>query len=109
MVVWTVLAQSCYLMGVKVSEVPTGFCLTAEMSRSALGNWERALSMAKQALLDAASRSANIYVLGYKARPFTQTATGFEATLAKMPIEEESVCWTTFEEGHCVRGPACCW
>jgi len=69
---------------------------------------ERLLTIAKGALLDAASKSKNIFLMGYcSPQPFTPQAQGFEATLGVMENPKEA-CWHVFKKGFCRHGVDCC-
>jgi hypothetical protein len=66
------------------------------------------LTLAKEALLDAAASSKCIYVMGYCApKPFDMRAQGFEATLGAMQVAQ-SACWHVFKKGFCRHAEDCC-
>lgn len=67
---------------------------------------EAALFKAKQALLDSAEKTKNIYSIGYLSTPFTTTPDGFFALLGYMVCIQEA-CWDTFCYGYCRKGDAC--
>lgn len=69
---------------------------------------EAALTVAKQALLDAAERSQHVYVYGYRHRPFVVTPAGFTANLGYVP-DDKAACWGLMEQGFCKFGPCCQW
>lgn len=66
----------------------------------------QALSKAKQALLDSAEKSQNVYVMGYCSSPFMRTPSGFFARLGFMSCAREA-CWETFYYGCCGNIDTC--
>jgi len=87
---------------------PNGWAVVAHVRAAEIHLKERYLLQAKEELLSAASGSDNVYVLGYKARPFVATVMGFDAMLGTME-DESQACWETYEQGFCARGSCCRW
>lgn len=68
---------------------------------------EQLLTLAKEALLDAASMSRCVYVMGYAGpKPFTLKPQGFEVTLGVME-NARSACYHVFKKGFCRHGSEC--
>lgn len=69
------------------------------------------LQPARDALLEATSRSRVVYVLGYANQPFENFYDlGFKANLSVMPVAcQDKACWDTFTTGFCPRPAACRW
>jgi hypothetical protein len=68
---------------------------------------ESLLTLAKEVLLDSASKSRCVYLQGYcSPKPFVMKPQGFEATLAAMesPV---TACWHIFKKGFCRHGGEC--
>jgi hypothetical protein len=66
------------------------------------------LELAHHALMDAASQSKCIFVMGYCApKPFIMCPSGFEVTLGAME-SATSACWHVFKKGFCRHGDDCC-
>jgi len=66
------------------------------------------IALAKEALLEAASKSKCIYLMGYSSpKPFTMQPQGFQATLGAME-NAKSACWHIFKKGFCRHGANCC-
>lgn len=69
-------------------------------------------AITQAALLEAATWSKNVYVLGYEEKPFENCpcGTGFSAALAMAPTAwDRTACWDTYQKGCCPRGPSCKW
>lgn len=69
-------------------------------------------ALAKSVLLESASTSQSVYVLGYEANPFVDSpcGIGFAATLAGMAKKNQRLaCWETYTTGCCPRGHTCKW
>jgi len=74
----------------------------------------KALSVVKMALLDAAAKSTETYILGYEKNPFIDhLATGpagFNTKLGAVPaMQEDTTCWDTYQKGYCPRQSTCRW
>jgi hypothetical protein len=68
---------------------------------------EQVIALTKQALLEAASSSKRIYVMGYCGpKPFIDRPLGFQATLGIME-SSRSACYHVFKKGFCRHGAAC--
>jgi len=68
---------------------------------------ERLLTIAKEALLEASSKSKCVYLIGYCApKPFVMQPQGFEATLGAMG-SAQTACWHVFKKGFCRHGATC--
>jgi len=69
---------------------------------------ERLLTIAKEALLDAAAQSKCIYLMGYcSPKPFTMQPQGFETMLGAMD-NPTTACWHVFKKGFCRHAADCC-
>lgn len=69
---------------------------------------DRLATIAKDALLDAASGSRCIYFMGYTApKSSVFRPQGFEATLGAMESARDA-CWHVFKKGFCRHGEDCC-
>jgi len=69
---------------------------------------EHLIAKAKEALLDATSKSKSVYIMGYcSPKPFVMRSQGFEATLGAME-NAKSACWHVFKKGFCRHGANCC-
>jgi len=65
------------------------------------------IALAKEALLEAASCSRRVYVMGYCGpKPFTAQPLGFQATLGIME-STRSACYHVFKKGFCRHGAEC--
>jgi len=84
-----------------------GWSITVRIRPQDLNRKEATLTCAKEALLHAATESTQLYVLGYKARPFTATADGFAATVGCVR-DEAKACWFAVGQGFC-RQEQCQW
>lgn len=95
------LAQ-CFCVGsVEACETSEGgWSVTARIRPQDMNRKEATLTCAKEALLHAAAESTQLYVLGYKARPFIATAEGFAATVACVR-DETKACWFAVGQGFC--------
>lgn len=68
---------------------------------------ERVLTIAKEALLEATSKSKCVYLIGYcSPKPFVMRPQGFEATFGAMG-KAQSACWHVFKKGFCRHGATC--
>jgi hypothetical protein len=68
---------------------------------------EQVLELAQRALLDAASKSKCVFLMGFcSQRPSNSCPMGFEATLAAME-SPTSACWHIFKKGFCRHGDDC--
>lgn len=104
----TALAGCGPVYGAMASDGPRGVSMVAQIRPEDLPRRERALTVVKEALLQAAAASGNVYVLGYLAQPFVNTPCGFAVQLAASPPESEA-CWDVLKKGACRRGGACRW
>lgn len=104
------LKASEHVANVEISEDGDGWSIVIQPhAQGENADWqtECLLKLAKDVLLEAASKSKNIYLLGYcSPKPFTMQPQGFEATLAAMesPV---SACWHVFKKGFCRHGDQC--
>lgn len=68
---------------------------------------EQLIAIAREALLEATSKSKCIYVQGYAGpNPFTMKPQGFETTLAAME-NARNACYHVFKKGFCRHGDEC--
>merc|ERR1712232_1387533 len=79
-----------------------GWSITARLRPQDMNRKEATLTCAKEALLHAAAESTQLYVLGYKARPFNATVEGFAATVACVR-DEAKACWFAVGQGYCCQ------
>jgi len=101
------LEASGAVVSTEVIEGPAGWTVTAHVRpERLLEKREELLTLAKEALLQAADQLEGVYVLGYRTRPFTPLPNGFGATLASMS-DPSRACWGTFSKGFC-RNPETC-
>merc|ERR1712187_328737 len=68
------------------------------------------LPLTQQAMLCAAEKSKNVYIVGYKRNPFMamRGGLGFSAQLAVVE-DETRACWDLLKTGICSRGCRCRW
>lgn len=87
-----------------------GYTLILQPQHAAEGSGQQTqqlMTIAKEAILEASSKSKCIYVQGYAGlRPFTMKPQGFEATLTAME-NARNACWHIFKKGFCRHGDAC--
>lgn len=101
------LEADSVVVSTEVIEGPAGWTITANVEpEQLLKKREELLTVAKEALLQAADQLEGVYVLGYRTRPFTPLPHGFGATLASMS-DPSRACWGTFSKGFC-RNPETC-
>jgi hypothetical protein len=68
---------------------------------------ESVLELAHQALLDAATQSKCVFVMGFCApKPFNMCPSGFEVSLGAME-SATAACWHVFKKGFCRHGDDC--
>lgn len=110
-VTWSknVLQESEYVQNVEVHEDGGTLSIVIQPNGQGDKEWqtEAVLTLAKEVLLDAASKSRCIYLMGYcSPKPFIMQPQGFEATLGAMesPV---SACWHVFKKGFCRHGDVC--
>jgi len=102
-----IISDSEQVAHAEVSEDASGWTLTIKPCGADEWQSESLMTLAKEALLDAASSSRNIYVMGYCApKPFTMRAQGFQATLGAME-SASGACWHYFKKGFCRHGDDC--
>jgi len=72
---------------------------------------ESVITTAKRVILEAASNSQSVYVMGYEAEPFKIVDDStFVLMLASLPATwHRSACWDTYQYGSCPRGKSCKW
>lgn len=92
--------------GVEVRMGDLCWSIAIQLHRDALP--DGILHSAKEALLQGAQRSENVYVLGYRACPIVQTPFGFTAFLCEVK-DDNAVCWDLLSTGCCRRGRRCHW
>jgi hypothetical protein len=103
------LKKSELVVNVDISEDPKDCSIVLQVNGEE-GDYliERAVTLAKEALLDAASHSKCIYVMGYSSpKPFEIRAQGFQCTLGAMENAKEA-CWHVFKKGYCRHEGNCC-
>lgn len=103
------MKQSEHLGDVEVSEAGGSWTVIIQpkvIEENSLQT-EALISLAKKSLLEAATKSNCIYVMGYcSSRPFSMRAQGFQATLGAMQNATNS-CWHIFKKGFCRHGDMC--
>jgi len=104
------MKQSEHLGDVEVYE--DGGCWSVNIQPKVIDedSWQTELliTLAKKALLEAATKSKCIYVMGYcGSQPFSMRAQGFQATLGAMQ-NAATTCWHIFKKGFCRHGDSCC-
>lgn len=103
------LAGAERIIGTDANEGPQGWVIVAHLLPEDYARQrERLLCLAKEALLQGARASQNIYVLGHRWRPFMATPLGFCARLAAVP-EPKQACWGLLDKGVCTAGGKCHW
>jgi len=104
------LGSADSVLGVDVAEEGAkGWTIIAHLSPQELSRQrECVLGIAKEALLQGACASQNVYVLGHHWRPFMATPLGFCARLAAVP-EPKKACWSLLDNGVCPAGGNCRW
>merc|ERR1719247_2689079 len=69
---------------------------------------EYLLTLAKNAIFNATSRSNTAYIMGYAGNPFATKEHGFVAILGDMQ-DETRACWDFYSKGMCTRDCGCRW
>lgn len=94
----------------KVTEDMSGWTLSGYCQSATMLNYQSALSVVQDKLLQGAEKSSGVYVVGYETTPFKPAAghVGFSAQLALVQ-DESSACWDLLAKGHCQRGCTCRW
>jgi len=108
-----ILQQDACVLNVDMVQSPMGgiSAITAEVTPGALRDSARLLELAQVALLEAASISEDVYVIGYAAQPFKDFGdSGFRAWISRVPAAHESMaCWDYYMKGVCPRRSTCRW
>lgn len=94
----------------EIAEGPEGWTVYATVQQQNVGQASRCLVGAKQAVQEAAEKSAGVCLIGCEASPFVPLLRGFgfSAQLAAMP-DKANACWDLVGRGCCYRGQACRW
>lgn len=74
--------------------------------------WERDVrTLAKNAFLEAAEKSQQVFILGYGVEPFVEDRhDGFTATIGSVPVDRQhAICWDFWQKGFCQRLSTCRW
>jgi hypothetical protein len=74
--------------------------------------WEHDVrTLAKNAFLEAAEKSQQIFILGYGVEPFIDDCQdGFTATIGSVPVDrQQTICWDFWQKGFCQRLSTCRW
>lgn len=104
------LQDSAHVVNVEISHDQNGWSVVIQPtgdSEEHMWKNELLLKTAKEALLEAASKSKSIYVMGYCGKDtFNMRAQGFEATLGAMR-DAGSACWHIFKKGFCRHAADC--
>jgi len=104
------MKQSEYIRDVEISEDGGSWSVIIQPNVIEENSWqtEALIILAKKALLEAATNSTCIYVMGYRgSQPFSMRAQGFQATLGAMQ-DAATTCWHIFKKGFCRHGDMCC-
>lgn len=103
-----VLQESPDITNVEVVDEQDGFNVIIQPNgRDREWQTESLLTLAKEVLLDAATKSRCVYLQGYcSPKPFVMKPQGFEAILSAMesPV---TACWHIFKKGFCRHGNDC--
>jgi len=103
------MKSSCTEAAVEAVEGPAGWSIVIEMPLADLQTHrDKVLSLACQALLQAARNAQGIHVLGSMASPFVATPFGCSAMVGAV-CDENKACWDALARGFCHRGRACRW
>jgi len=97
-----------FLANVSKSPATGGWSVCAQVQHGSQARASMLLAGAKRALVRGVEQSTSVYLLGYRAQPFTDSASGFSATLCGVE-DENVVCWDYCSTGICRRGCACKW
>jgi len=100
------LSGSSFVQECTKAQGARGWTMVVKMKPEHAKHRESVLSLAKDALLQAAKDSQCVYVLGYLAQPFVCSPLGFAAELGAEP-EHTKACWSLLGQGFCRRGTAC--
>jgi len=102
------LQSSKDVMSVEVAQDAAGWSVVIQPAgRCDEKKTEVLMTLAKEALLSASSKSKHIHVMGYSGpKPFDMCAQGFEATLGAMK-SASTACWHIFKKGFCRHGDGC--
>lgn len=107
------LLQDTCVLNVHLIPSPMGgiSAVNVEVTPGALWDSCRVLELAQGALLEAASHSEDVYVVGYAAQPFQEFGdSGFRAWISRLPAAYESTaCWDYYMKGFCPRRATCRW
>jgi len=98
-----------HVASVQVSDSPAGWTVIIQPQGvgDEDGQTDALIAKAKEALLDAATKSKCVYLMGYcTPNPFSMRPQGFEATLGAME-NAKSACWHVFKKGFCRHGDTC--
>jgi len=102
------LAGAKHVVGTDAIEAAHGWAIVAHILPDDLHHVERVLSSVKEALLHVVKDTEDVYVLGYRWRPFTATPLGFTARLAAVRSSQQA-CWGLLSKGFCRLGARCPW
>lgn len=74
--------------------------------------WEHDVrTLAKNAFLEAAEKSQQVFILGYGVEPFIDEChAGFTSTIGSVPVDRQhAICWDFWQKGFCQRLSTCRW
>lgn len=103
------IQESDDVVNVEISEHAGGWSLIIQPTGNGedLQQNQILMSLAQEALLDAAASSKCVYVMGYAGpKPFDMRAQGFQATLGAMR-SAKTACWHVFKKGFCRHDVDC--
>merc|ERR1712107_117493 len=110
-----IATQVASMRSVRVQHVARLQCgqdwfLEASCQQADLRSAQTSLPLTQQAMLCAAEKSKNLYIVGYKRNPFLamRGGLGFSAQLALVEDETHAF-WDLLETGMCSRGCNCRW
>lgn len=103
-----ILERGQNITSVDVTQDAKGWSIVISPDRRIQVHMDRVLALAKEALLIAAEKSNNVYVLGYgdPENAFTAKPQGFEARLAVM-AGMQTPCWRILKKGVCKHEGDC--
>lgn len=103
------LVSCLYITGVQVTEDGAkGMSMVIRINSDCVQYSESTLSLVKQALLESATTSQQVVLLGYGARPFIPMPAGFSAIFCLVP-NKQVACWGLLKQGVCRYGAQCRW
>jgi hypothetical protein len=105
------MVGSSFVTGIKVSEAPVGAVTTISGKVTGIQGLRSTIRVVKGALLAAARRSQDTYIMGVSQEPFKDVSESeFKAKIITLPEAlQATACWDTLQKGFCPRRGKCCW